>query len=97
MGLFSKLFRRKNRQEVLADDWESIVYDRGDVNFRDQEQRYEYIKSCLEQMEEAEREVQLLTGEYSVVTSYLTDIEEIEALPEEERRSEEHTSELQSH
>ncbi len=85
MGLFSKLFRRKNRQEVLADDWESIVYDRGDVNFRDQEQRYEYIKSCLEQMEEAEREVQLLTGEYSVVTSYLTDIEEIEALPEEER------------
>ena len=85
MGLFSKLFGRKNRQEIQADDWESIVYDRGDVNFRDQEQRYEYIKSCLEQMEEADREIQLLTGEYSVVTSYLTDIEEIEALPEEER------------
>lgn len=85
MGLFSNFFRKKRRNAAQADDWESIVYDRDDVNFRDQEQRYEYIKNCMEQMEEAKRELNLLTGEYSVVTSYLTDIEEIEALPEEER------------
>ena len=85
MGLFSKLFRKKQRNAAQADDWESLVYDRDDVDFRDREQRYEYIKNCLEQMEEAKKELNLLTGEYSVVTSYLTDIEEIEALPEEER------------
>jgi len=85
MGFFNKLFGRKKRQKETPEDWENIVYDRKDVNFQDREQRGEYIRNCLEQMEEAAREINLLTGEYSVVTSYLTDIEEIEALPEEER------------
>ncbi len=85
MGFFSKIFKKRNRQEQNADDWESIVYDRDDVDFRDKEQRMEYIRNCLEQMEEADREINLLTGEYSLVTSYLTDIEEIEALPDQER------------
>ena len=85
MGLFSRLFHRKKRQENGAGDWENIVYDRAEVDFHDREQWSEYIKNCLEQMEEAKKEVNLLTGEYSLVTSYLTDIEEIEALPEGER------------
>lgn len=85
MGFFSKLFRRRKYRENISDDWETLVYDRDDVNFKDKEQRINYVRSCLEQIAEATRETKLLTGEYSQVTSYLTDMEEIEALPEDER------------
>ena len=51
---------------------------------QDPEERKQYIENCLEQMAEAEKELKLLNGEYSLVTSYLTDIEEIEALPKEQ-------------
>lgn len=85
MGLFSKLFRKKKHRENVIDDWETLVFDREDVNFKDREQRIGYVSNCLEQMAEAARETKLLTGEYSRVTSYLTDMEEIEALPEGER------------
>lgn len=86
MAFWSRLFgkRRKTKQQP-QEDWENIVYDRDDVDFRDEEQRSRYVTNCLEQMAEASREINLLTGEYSLVTSYLTDMEEIEALPEQER------------
>lgn len=85
MGFWSRIFRRKKRQEQTDNDWESIVYARDDVDFDNEEQRSRYVTGCLEQMEEAAKELNLLTGEYTLVTSYLTDLEEIEALPEEER------------
>ncbi len=55
------------------------------MDFREEEERSRYIANCLEQMREATKEMGLLTGEYSLITSYLTDMEEIEALPESER------------
>lgn len=87
MAFWSRLFkkRKKREQDGIADDWENLVYDRTDVDFQDEEQRSRYITNCLEQMAEAAREIHLLTGEYTQVTSYLTDMEEIEALPDEER------------
>lgn len=85
MGFWSKLFRKKKYQENGPEDWESIVYDRDDVDFGQEEERSRYIANCLEQMSEATKEIGLLTGEYSLITSYLTDMEEIEALPESER------------
>lgn len=87
MAFWSRLFkkRKKREQEGIADDWENLVYDRTDVDFQDEEQRSRYITNCLEQMAEAAREIHLLTGEYTQVTSYLTDMEEIEALPDQER------------
>lgn len=86
MAFWSRLFRKKRKSEKeLQEDWENIVYDRDDVDFRDEEQRSRYITNCLEQMAEASKEINLLTGEYALVTSYLTDMEEIEALPEQER------------
>ncbi len=86
MGFWSRLFGKKKKvREQVQEDWENIVYDRDDVNFQDEEQRSRYITNCLEQMAEASKEINLLTGEYGLVTSYLTDMEEIEALPEEER------------
>ena len=49
----------------------------------DKKQREHYVKACLEQMSEAARELDALGGEYNLVTSYLTDMEEIEAQNEE--------------
>lgn len=85
MGFWSKIFKRKRRQEESADDWENVVYTRDDVDFEEPEQRKGYISGCLDQIEEATREINLLSGEYSLVTSYIMDMEEIEALPEGER------------
>lgn len=86
MGFLKKLFRwKKKAEEPVKDDWEQIVYARDEVDFSNDDQRKLYIQNCLEQMAEASREINLLTGEYSLVTSYLTDMEEIEALPDEER------------
>ncbi len=82
MGLFSWLFGRKKKRE--QDIEEGISYERDRVDFKQPEERKQYIENCLEQMAEAEKELTLLNGEYSLVTSYLTDIEEIEALPKEQ-------------
>ena len=83
MGVFDWLFRRKKIEEQ-NEDWEKIVYERDKVNFHDGEERKRYLTGCLEQIGEAEKEISLLTGEYSLVTSYLTDMEEIESLPPEQ-------------
>uniref|UniRef100_UPI0040576FC4 hypothetical protein n=1 Tax=Acetatifactor sp. TaxID=1872090 RepID=UPI0040576FC4 len=85
MGFWKKLFKRKERVPEDEDNWEQIVYARDEVNFHEEEQRSRYITNCMEQIEEAIKEMDLISGEYSLVTSYLMDIEEIEALPEEER------------
>ncbi|MCM1191030.1 MAG: hypothetical protein NC123_04540 [Butyrivibrio sp.] len=85
MAFWSRLFGKRKKAEKQPEDWENLVYDRDDVDFRDEEQRSRYITNCLEQMAEASKEINLLTGEYALVTSYLTDMEEIEALPEQER------------
>lgn len=83
MGVLNWLFRRKKVEEK-NEDWEQIVYERDKVNFHDGEERKRYLTGCLEQIGEAEKEISLLTGEYSLVTSYLTDMEEIESLPPEQ-------------
>lgn len=84
MKFWQKLFgRRKKRQE--EDDWENVVYTREGVNFENAEERNQYVDGCLEQMAVAAKEFELLSGEYALVTAYLTDTEEVEALPESEK------------
>ena len=85
MGFWKKLFGRKQDNQEAADDWEQIVYARDDVDFHEEEQRSRYITNCLEQIADASKEINLLTGEYSLVTTYLCDIEELEALPSSEK------------
>lgn len=85
MGFWRRLFKRKKNAEPAVDDWEQLVYTRDGVDFDSEEQRSRYITNCLEQIAEASKEIELLTGEYSLVTAYLTDTEEIEALPTEEK------------
>ena len=86
MSFWQKLFkRRKKRYE--EENWEEIVYTREGVNFANAEERNQYVDGCLEQMNEAAKELELLSGEYALVTAYLTDTEEVEVLPEGEQET----------
>lgn len=91
MGLLQKLIAwKKNRiedpEDYEVEEWNEIVYARDDLKIHDRAQRQEYVRSCLEQIADATKEVENLQFEYNLVTSYLKDMEEIEALPELERR-----------
>lgn len=88
MGLLKKLFNWKKKTEdpvFEIEDWNEVVYDRSELKINDTQQRKEYVKGCLEQIAEASKELEALQFEYNMVTSYLKDMEEIEALPEEEK------------
>lgn len=86
MGWFkdftARLFR-KNDEDDYDEEWgdDEVVYQ---VDYHNKEQRDDYVRNCLERMADATRELENLTFEYDMVTSYLKDMEEIEALPPEE-------------
>lgn len=84
-AFFQKLFAGKNRKEERERNWDNLVSARAGVDFEQEEERSRYVTDCLEQMAEANRELGLLQGEYGLVTAYLTDLEELEALPKEEK------------
>ena len=88
MGLLHRILNWKWDYEEAyeVEEWNEIVYDRDDLQVHNRKQREEYVRGCLEQIAEASREVENLQHEYQVVTSHLKDIEEIEALPENESR-----------
>lgn len=86
MGLLQWLFKRKP-ESPGEENWEELIYSREGVDFRQREERKKYIEDCMEQMAEAKKEIELLSGEYSLVTAYLTDTEEIEALPAGEKEN----------
>ena len=83
-------FKGKNKEDYLLeeaeDSMESVALRRDSVDLREQAQRRRYVQSCLEQIKDAEDSIGQLTREYSMVTSYLTDMEEIEALPPIEKK-----------
>ncbi|WP_034446333.1 hypothetical protein [Butyrivibrio sp. AE2032] len=89
MGLFD-LLKNVTRDEdwekqTKLQNWNDIVYTRKDVDMDDPVQRREYINSCLAQMQEASDALNALEDEYNDVTSHLRDMEEIDALPPEQR------------
>ena len=84
MAWWNRFFKKKEPVQQ-EENWEQLVYTRNGVNFDEEDQRKRYIVNCLEQITEASKEIDLLTGEYTLVTSYLTDTDEIEALPQEQR------------
>ena len=88
MGLLQRIFNWKRDYEEAyeVEEWNEIVYDRDDLQVHNRKQREEYVRGCLEQIAESSIEVENLQHEYQVVTSHLKDIEEIEALPENESR-----------
>lgn len=86
MGLWKWLFGKRKKPAEAVEEWEETVTGRDGINMHDKEERERYFTDCMEQIADAEKEINLLSGEYGLVTSYLTDMEEIEALPEGEAR-----------
>ena len=89
MNIFKKIFKRWTKdfdeEEYEETDWEGEdEEEKKEIDFDNKEVREAYVKNCLEKMAEATKELDNLTFEYNMVTSYLKDMEEIEALPEEE-------------
>lgn len=92
MGLIQKILQwQKKKFHIKQDEieneaeWSDTNLSREFINFRDQKQRQDYVSACLERMGEASDKIDELTGEYNVVTGYLQDTEEIDALPREIR------------
>lgn len=86
MGLLGKIkrfFLKDNDEYEYDGEWSDASLNRDGVDMHDSLQREEYIKACLAQMSDASEELDTLGGEYNLVTSYLTDIEEVEALSPE--------------
>lgn len=84
---FRKIFTSKSRRKAQEGEWEKLVNARDAVDFEKEEERSRYVTDCLEQIAEASKELDMLQGEYGRVTAYLTDLEELEALPEQEREN----------
>lgn len=84
MSFWKKLFKGKKLRYREVNN-EEVIYTRDGVNFRNAEERNTYVDNCLEQIDVSAKELELLSGEYSLVTAYLTDTEEVEALPQDEQ------------
>lgn len=85
-----RIFARRDKESIsyeLEDGTERTlpVFRRESVNMHNKGEREQYVRSCLEQIADAERELHHLEYEYNMVTSHLTDIEEFERSPEEMR------------
>lgn len=89
MGLLGSMKEKLGRRKVQTKEveyipeQEEVSLKRDEIDVHDKKQRERYVKACLEQMAEASKELETLGGEYNLVTSYLTDMEEIDALPPE--------------
>lgn len=68
-------------------DWDTLVHDRNLLKMKDGFERQKFVRSCVEQMKNASVELDRTSEEYNMVTAYLKDIEEIEALPLHEAES----------
>ena len=88
MGFLNRFFRslRKKAEKPADTDWEDLILEREEINLFDQDQCIRYVTNCMEQIAEASKEINQLNGEYALVTAYLTDMEEIEALPQDRKR-----------
>ncbi len=90
-----KLFHKKDEYdfeydfELEQDSIEEVLQRdtlrRADLDVNDYKERERYIRACCEQMVDASAEVDLAKQEYQRITNQLTDIEEIDALPQAER------------
>ena len=67
-------------------DWDTITNERTFLKISDPYQREKLIRSLVEQVKNASGELDKLNFEYNVVTAALKDMDELEALPADEKR-----------
>lgn len=83
MGLIKWFLEKRRRWDEEEDEsWDELEYTADELDIHDSKERHKYLQECLQQMGDASREIEHLSGEYNLVTSYLTDMEEIEQLPD---------------
>lgn len=87
MSFWKRIFGRKKRESIsygTEDGAEHVIpaFHREKISMHNRQEREQYIRSVLEQIADAERQLHRLDYEYDMVTSHLTDIEELERAPE---------------
>lgn len=87
MGFFRNLFQRKNKngqqEEVRQED--KLVLKDG--IYTTPEEREGFLRNCCDLINEAKRQCFEAKKEYEVVTSYLADIQKIDLLPAQAKKS----------
>ena len=101
MGFWKSLFGKGKSKKNRGQQGDDVDYDALDgafetardyeeeersVDMHNVEEREKYVRSLVAQMKDASRQIDELSNEYNLVTGYLTDMEELEALPESEHR-----------
>lgn len=78
--ILNKFLASEDYEEYYEEEEEKQVLSRDSINIHDKNDREEYIRSCIDQITDAQDAIDDLNREYAMVTGYLTDMEEIEAL-----------------
>lgn len=86
MGIFERFKRKKvTQEEQLMQDIDSVLQEKSlsmnEINMDDKEQRDQYVKYCCDQIKVARQELSDAKQEYNLVTTHLSDIQQIEELP----------------
>ena len=84
MNFWKWLTRRQEEEEAWEQEWDNLSTQPEELDLTDSKERHRYLEECLQQMADASKEIEHLSGEYNQVTSYLTDMEELEQLPDAE-------------
>ena len=95
MGFLKNLFLGKTEYtdddyfdydaEYEDPDWDRMAGDREPLDLNDANVMEQYVRNCLEQMKAASTEMDRLNREYDLVTGHLTDLEEVEEIPQVEK------------
>lgn len=86
MGILDRFKRKKaTHEEQLMQDIDSVLQEKSlsmsEINMNDKDQRDQYVKYCCDQIKVAKQELSDAKQEYNLVTTYLSDIQQIEELP----------------
>lgn len=83
--IFSKKRKKADEEESFDyGDWEQLALRRQEVDMTLPEEREKYVRALLEQSADSASALSDINREYSRVTSYLKDVDEIETLPDSE-------------
>lgn len=86
MGIFERFKKKEITQhEQLINDIDNVLEEKSlkldEVNINNKEQRDQYVKYCCDQIAVARNELSDAKQEYNLVTTYLSDIQQIDELP----------------
>ena len=86
MGFFQKLFKR-NKKNAQKEEKNADRLILRDGIYSTPEERASFLNHCCEIITEAEKQRLEAKKEYEVVTAYLADIQKIDLLPAQAKRS----------